>query len=334
MSIHSQFGVLALFAALSLWDGQLNAACPLCERIDRERALEQEKAGPQPIRYYDEARYVGIVDTPSSVTSNPSTSAASSLNTTATPRISPPSETMNKTNTDSSLGFPSEAGTSRGQPSFSSGSINSSTDTGTGQLQSNLNKGSFNQGRLNTTPQTSSYYDPYHDFYIRENSNEPTPGRSRYNENRFYLKETELVPSNQRQQDFIVRGQELSPDQIYSTVFVILQTPNFLKALNGPFTIFIPSNSALRQLSPGTLQGLLRPENQSQLIDIVGDHLVAQKLKPSDLTPRSTIKTVNGTPLHIQSEGDITIVNGARIIRVERLGDNGMVYIVDNLLTP
>src|SRR4051812_27083106 len=65
-----------------------------------------------------------------------------------------------------------------------------------------------------------------------------------------------------------------SSEDRYSTIFTILNTQNFLNALEGPFTIFIPTNSALLQLSPAALRDLSLPENEDRLSRLVANHVV------------------------------------------------------------
>lgn len=119
----------------------------------------------------------------------------------------------------------------------------------------------------------------------------------------------------------------------YSTVFVILQSKDLLKTLNGPFTLFIPSNEAFRQLPMGTLHTLFRPENKDQLSKLVGNHLVAEKIS-IDTTKPSRLKTVGGQDLDIKTMNGVTTVNGARVIRSENAGSNGVIYIIDSVLIP
>lgn len=122
--------------------------------------------------------------------------------------------------------------------------------------------------------------------------------------------------------------------QTYSTIFAVLQSRDFLRTLNGPFTFFIPSNEAIRHLPPGMLQDLLRPENQDRLANLIGNHLVAAKLNRMEMGDKSKarVKTVNGKDLVIQIENGTMTVNGVHVLKSENMGNNGIIYIVDEAL--
>lgn len=145
---------------------------------------------------------------------------------------------------------------------------------------------------------------------------------------REYYFEEEIIPLGPQ------FGSQSSSTPSYSTVSIILQSPDFIKTLNGPFTLFIPSNDAFRRLPPGTLQDLLRPENQNQLANLVHSHIIAKKLTNDDLTnANATITTVNGKQLRIEKRDGAVTINGARILKSESAGPNGVIYIVDRVLS-
>ena len=182
-------------------------------------------------------------------------------------------------------------------------------DSNTQNTQSALNTQNIqNQNRgSESTTQQSPYYDE-RDTMRKESNAINSP-------NRVYIQDQQ---GGSREQD-------------YSTILVILQSRDFLNTLNGPFTFFIPANGAFRKVPPGTLQSLFYPANREQLSDLVGNHLVAQKIAGSDIK-NMRIKTVNGKNLDIKVENGVVKVNGARILRSENVGDDGVVYIIDNVL--
>ncbi|WP_068470821.1 fasciclin domain-containing protein [Candidatus Protochlamydia phocaeensis] len=121
-------------------------------------------------------------------------------------------------------------------------------------------------------------------------------------------------------------------NQPYSTVLTILQTKDFLNTLCDSFTFFIPINEAFRHLGPLAIQDLLRPENKEQLSALVSSHVVAQKILKKDFN--QAVKTLNGHNLTLQAKGDDLTVNGIRVLRTEPAGDNGIIYIIDQVLMP
>ncbi len=123
-----------------------------------------------------------------------------------------------------------------------------------------------------------------------------------------------------------------TPNEIhYSTLLTILQSKNLINALNGPFTLFIPSNETLHKLPPGTIQNLLRPENGNKLSNLIDNHVVAEKILGKDFIAIK-VKTINGKDLDIRVENRIMTVNGIRVLKSENTGLNGIIYIIDGIL--
>ncbi|MBA2369535.1 MAG: fasciclin domain-containing protein [Candidatus Protochlamydia sp.] len=119
----------------------------------------------------------------------------------------------------------------------------------------------------------------------------------------------------------------------FSTVAAILKTKDLLPALKGPFTIFIPSNEAFRKMQPGALHNLLSQENSENLAFFVSNHIVPVKLDKAALK-NSNLKNLNGTNLNIAVNGENVFVNGAKVLHAEKLGDNGMLFIIDKAILP
>lgn len=162
-----------------------------------------------------------------------------------------------------------------------------------------------------------------HEYGSQENEI-PNPDRLTENQN---SNPEEAIPLERR-----VYIQSLPHTPTYSTLLVLLQSKDFIQTLNGPFTLFIPSNDALRRLPPGTLQDLLRPENQAKLSDLIANHFVATKISTKDLTP-SKVKTIGGKELDIRPDrAGVLTINGAHVLKSENAGPNGIIYVIDQVL--
>lgn len=123
-------------------------------------------------------------------------------------------------------------------------------------------------------------------------------------------------------------------EQDYSVIFTILDAKNFLNVLSGPFTIFIPTDEALRGLPPRTLEALLKPENREKLSAIVSNHVVDKQILKEDIKNNQgkEIKTIGGHNLILEDKEGIVTVDGVRVLRIEAAGNNGVIYIIDQLL--
>ena len=101
----------------------------------------------------------------------------------------------------------------------------------------------------------------------------------------------------------------------------------------GPFTIFAPTNAAFEKLPKGTVEELLKPESKAKLTAILTYHVVAGKVMAADVKTMMA-KTVQGGSLDIKvAEGGVT-VNGAKVVKTDIGGTNGVIHVIDSVLMP
>lgn len=102
----------------------------------------------------------------------------------------------------------------------------------------------------------------------------------------------------------------------------------------GPFTLFAPSNAAFAALPAGTLDNLLQPANQAQLIDLLQYHLLAEASPSLVLVGDDTETAANGDPLLLNViDGDL-FVNDARVTQNDVPATNGFIHVIDTVLRP
>lgn len=103
---------------------------------------------------------------------------------------------------------------------------------------------------------------------------------------------------------------------------------------NGPFTVFAPTDAAFDALPAGTLDALLLPENQGQLIDILTYHVVGGDLAAGEVVAASSLTTVNGADVTITVEGGTVRINDAVITSTDIEASNGRIHVIDTVLLP
>ena len=125
-----------------------------------------------------------------------------------------------------------------------------------------------------------------------------------------------------------------SPD--HSTLVAALQAASYVDALSnvGPFTVFAPTNAAFDQLPAGTLDDLVKPENQRKLRDILEYHVLLGVYKPEDFVNGRNLGTADGrnVTVAVAEDGTVTI-NGAKIIGTVP-ASNGIIHVIDKVLIP
>jgi uncharacterized surface protein with fasciclin (FAS1) repeats len=101
----------------------------------------------------------------------------------------------------------------------------------------------------------------------------------------------------------------------------------------GPYTVFAPSDLAFRKMDSGTFETLLKPENKAKLEDILNYHIVAGKLSYNDLKDGEKLKTVNGQELSVQVKDGHVRVQGAEIENRDLQTSNGVIHVLDTVLS-
>jgi uncharacterized surface protein with fasciclin (FAS1) repeats len=143
-----------------------------------------------------------------------------------------------------------------------------------------------------------------------------------------HLIDAVLLPPSVR--DLIARQAELS------TLSTAIEAAMLEETLSGPgpFTIFAPINDAFAALPAGTVEGLLA--DIPALSRVLTYHVAPERLLAADVIARPEITTVAGAALdvHIAGGGAEVRVGGAKVIRTDVLGKNGVVHWIDGVLIP
>ena len=104
--------------------------------------------------------------------------------------------------------------------------------------------------------------------------------------------------------------------------------------MDGPFTVFAPTDEAFLKLGKGTLAELFRPENKAKLAEILKFHVVPGRKLAGSLSAESRFKTVQGKTLTIAANDHGIAVNDATVIMADVLCRNGVIHVIDRVLTP
>jgi uncharacterized surface protein with fasciclin (FAS1) repeats len=122
----------------------------------------------------------------------------------------------------------------------------------------------------------------------------------------------------------------------HTTLVAAVQAAGLVNVLanNGPFTVFAPTNAAFAALPEGTVETLLKPENKSQLVNIIHYHAAPGTYKDAYLKDGMNLFMANGSnaKIAVNEAGDVT-VNGANILATIQ-ATNGVIHVVDKVLLP
>lgn len=121
----------------------------------------------------------------------------------------------------------------------------------------------------------------------------------------------------------------------FTTLFAALQATGFDDPLAnaGPYTVFAPTDAAFADLPDGLLETLLAEEDLVTLSAILGFHVVEGRYYASEL-PNANLTTLQGQRLRFRDNGTHIGVNGAKIVQGNVVTSNGMIHVIDKVMTP
>jgi len=134
----------------------------------------------------------------------------------------------------------------------------------------------------------------------------------------------------------------------HTTLVTAIKAAGLVSTLkeDGPYTIFAPTNEAFDKLPPKQLANLLNPENKATLASILSYHVIAGSLTETEIINKINVEngsfivqTVNGQQLVATLKDNkiaITDTTGhtSYITKTDINGKNGIIHVVDTVLTP
>lgn len=121
-----------------------------------------------------------------------------------------------------------------------------------------------------------------------------------------------------------------------STLVAAIEAANLVNILKGtgPFTLFAPTDDAFGKLPKDMVDELLK--DVTKLKKILAYHVLTGKVMAAAITKMKTVKTVEGSKVKINVPIDIKAikVNDAIVTTFDVAADNGVIHIIDTVLTP
>jgi uncharacterized surface protein with fasciclin (FAS1) repeats len=99
------------------------------------------------------------------------------------------------------------------------------------------------------------------------------------------------------------------------------------------FTVFAPSDEAFTA-AQASVDELLKPENKAKLQELLKNHVIVGSFKAAALKDGQTISTAGGSRIKIKKTGDKVSVDGANVTTADVETANGVIHIIDKVLTP
>ncbi len=118
-----------------------------------------------------------------------------------------------------------------------------------------------------------------------------------------------------------------------STLNSLIAAADLQGALDGagPFTVFAPSNDALKALPAAVLNDVSK--DPAKLKNLLTFHVVPVAAMAKDVK-NSNVKALNGDTLALSKAGEFVTVENALVIKADIAASNGVVHIIDTVLIP
>jgi uncharacterized surface protein with fasciclin (FAS1) repeats len=140
----------------------------------------------------------------------------------------------------------------------------------------------------------------------------------------------------------------------FSTLVSAIKKADLVETLSGtgPFTVFAPTNEAFAKIPSAVLDSILA--DKAKLALILTYHVVAGKVMADEVVQMPELMTLEGTPVNIGSESDVTMtevstpemsevdisthggvmINDAMVTMVDLECSNGVIHVIDTVLMP
>jgi len=96
----------------------------------------------------------------------------------------------------------------------------------------------------------------------------------------------------------------------------------------GPYTVFAPTDAAFEGVDVTNLIA-----NRTALAEVLTDHVVGKTLWSAGLTDGMTLTTLSGKTLTVHLANG-TMVENANVIKADMGATNGVIHVIDTVLTP
>ncbi len=101
----------------------------------------------------------------------------------------------------------------------------------------------------------------------------------------------------------------------------------------GPFTVFAPTDAAFAAVDPAVLNSLLA-DPQGALTQVLLYHVISGVASTGNIFDGMELTSLQGSPLNISLNANGAFINGARISVTDIRTNNGVVHVIDAVLTP
>lgn len=128
-------------------------------------------------------------------------------------------------------------------------------------------------------------------------------------------------------------AQTIAAQPTLSTLNSLIAAADLQGALSaaGPFTVFAPSNDALKAVPAAMLNEL--SHDPAKLKNLLTFHVIPVAALAKEVK-NSNVKALNGDNLALSKAGEFVTVENAMVTTADIVASNGVVHIIDTVLMP
>ena len=118
-----------------------------------------------------------------------------------------------------------------------------------------------------------------------------------------------------------------------TTLVAALKAADLVGALSGegPFTVLAPTDDAFNDLPEGTLKSLLA--DTEKLKTVLLSHVIEGAVLADTVVTLNSATTLSGQTLAISTANGVEI-GGARVLKTDIMASNGVIHLIDKVITP
>ena len=119
-----------------------------------------------------------------------------------------------------------------------------------------------------------------------------------------------------------------------STLVSLVKSAGLVKALSSSskLTVFAPTNAAFAKVPKPTLNKLAH--NKKLLAQVLEYHVVKGALTAAQIEKRHSLRTLEGASVTVKVKAGSVYINQARVIKPNLKASNGIVHVINGVLTP
>jgi uncharacterized surface protein with fasciclin (FAS1) repeats len=120
----------------------------------------------------------------------------------------------------------------------------------------------------------------------------------------------------------------------FNTLLAAIEAAGLTGALSGegPFTVFAPTDEAFSAIDSDQLAALL--DDTETLTAILTYHVVSGKVSSAEVVKLNYASTLQGSSVDISASNGRVTVDGANVVAVDIEASNGIIHVIDAVITP